>query len=155
MNRISRQKLNQLILVAITTLMVLGVLGFTIIRPQFQSLDEIAANTEAAQTKLKQIVGTIKNTATVEAEREETANALNGIEDGEMASGDVYSWTYDTIRRFKQSYRVDIPEISQPSIGNVDLLPGFPYKQLKFTISGTAYYHDLGKFRTKSNSILL
>ena len=26
------------------------------------------------------------------------------------------------------------------------MLAGFPYKQVKVTISGTAYYHDLGKF---------
>jgi Tfp pilus assembly protein PilO len=28
----------------------------------------------------------------------------------------------------------------------VDLLPSFPFKQVKLTITGTAYYHDLGKF---------
>ena len=28
----------------------------------------------------------------------------------------------------------------------MDLLPHFPYKQLKVTVNGTAYYHDLGKF---------
>ena len=28
----------------------------------------------------------------------------------------------------------------------MDLLPSFPYKQIQFTINGTAYYHDLGKF---------
>jgi hypothetical protein len=31
-------------------------------------------------------------------------------------------------------------------LGDVDLLPHFPYKQLKITVSGTAFYHDLGKF---------
>jgi hypothetical protein len=28
----------------------------------------------------------------------------------------------------------------------MDLLPSFPYKQIRFAINGTAYYHDLGKF---------
>jgi hypothetical protein len=31
-------------------------------------------------------------------------------------------------------------------ISDVDLLPKFPYKQLKVSVTGTAYYHDLGKF---------
>ncbi len=31
-------------------------------------------------------------------------------------------------------------------MGEVDLLSKFPYKQLKVTVNGTAYYHDLGKF---------
>jgi hypothetical protein len=28
----------------------------------------------------------------------------------------------------------------------VDLFTAFPYKQIRFTINGKAYYHDLGKF---------
>jgi hypothetical protein len=31
-------------------------------------------------------------------------------------------------------------------MGDVDLIPNFPYKQVKFSLTGTAYYHDLGKF---------
>jgi len=26
------------------------------------------------------------------------------------------------------------------------LLPAFPFKQVKFAVTGTAYYHDLGRF---------
>jgi hypothetical protein len=63
-----------------------------------------------------------------------------------MASGDFYSWTYDTVRTFKASYRLDIPEIGHPEVSDTDLLPDFPFKQAKFSINGTAYYHDLGKF---------
>jgi hypothetical protein len=63
-----------------------------------------------------------------------------------MVSGDFYSWTYNTIRTFKAAYRVDIPEIGHPDISDTDLLPDFSFKQVKFSVSGTAYYHDLGKF---------
>jgi hypothetical protein len=63
-----------------------------------------------------------------------------------MASGDLYSWTYDTIRRFKQPYKVEIPEIGHPTIGEMDLLPSFPYKQIRLALNGTGYYHDVGKF---------
>jgi Tfp pilus assembly protein PilO len=31
-------------------------------------------------------------------------------------------------------------------MGDVDLLAHFPYRELKVTVTGTAYYHDLGKF---------
>ena len=60
--------------------------------------------------------------------------------------GDLYSWTYNTIRHFKTPYQVEIPEIGHPDVGSVDLFPSFPFKQVRFTITGTAYYHDLGKF---------
>jgi hypothetical protein len=41
---------------------------------------------------------------------------------------------------------VEIPEVGHPTIGESDLLPSFPYKQIQFAINGTVYYHDLGKF---------
>jgi len=41
---------------------------------------------------------------------------------------------------------VDIPDIGHPDVETMDLLPSFPFKQVKFTITGKAYYHDLGKF---------
>jgi hypothetical protein len=31
-------------------------------------------------------------------------------------------------------------------VGDVDLIPQFPYKQAKISLSGVAFYHDLGKF---------
>ncbi len=63
-----------------------------------------------------------------------------------MVTGDPAQWIYDTIRNFKEHYKVDVAVNSQLSIGEVDLLAHFPYKQLKVTVNGTAYYQDLGKF---------
>jgi hypothetical protein len=64
----------------------------------------------------------------------------------DLAYGDPNSWIYDTIRNFKGKYKVDISVNGQLTPGDVDLLPKFQYKQIKATVSGTAYYHDLGKF---------
>ena len=66
--------------------------------------------------------------------------------ENDMATGDIYAWTLDTIRHFKAGYKVELPEIGQPTEGETDLLPSFPYRQLRFSISGTGYYHDIGKF---------
>jgi Tfp pilus assembly protein PilO len=141
----SKEKRNQLLLVAIITVAVLVLIGFVFIRPQLQTLSKIQANTKDAQTKLQQINDTIERTNAVESELAAVTDALSHAEE-DMASGDIYSWTYDTIRRFKVPYQVDIPQIGQPEMGDVDLLPNFPYKQVKFTVNGTAYYHDFGKF---------
>jgi hypothetical protein len=141
----SKEKRNQLTLVAIITIGVLVLIGFMLIRPQLQTLSEIKTNIRTAQAKLDQINNTIKHTDIAESELASVSDALSHAED-DMASGDIYSWTYDTIRRFKTPYQVDIPQIGQPETGDVDLLPDFPYKQVTFTLNGTAYYHDLGKF---------
>jgi hypothetical protein len=41
---------------------------------------------------------------------------------------------------------VEIPEIGQPVLGDPDLVPGLPYKQIRVHIRGIGYYHDIGKF---------
>jgi hypothetical protein len=141
----SKEKRNQLILVAVITIAVLVVIGFIFIRPQLQTLSKIKVDKKAAQSKLQQINDTIKHTDAAGVELAEVTDALSHAED-DMATGDNFLWTYDTIRRFKTSYQVDIPQIGQPETGDVDLLPNFPYQQVTFALNGTAYYHDLGKF---------
>jgi regulatory protein YycH of two-component signal transduction system YycFG len=145
MKRLSREKRNQLITVILATLAVLALIGFGLIQPQYTSLSKIQKAGKTANTKLQSIRQAITNSEAIAAEWNETTYTLTQAEE-DMASGDLYSWTYDTIRHFKQSYRVDIPEIGHPTIGEMDLLPAFPYKQIQFAINGTAYYHDLGKF---------
>ena len=145
MKRLSKEKRNQLVIVVIITGAILALIGFGLIRSQYASLSKIATDKKAADSQLQNIKNAIKNVNAIASELIEVTNSLARAE-GDMASGDVYSWTYDTIRHFKQQYRVEIPEIGHPTIGNVDLLPSFPYKQIQFTINGTAYYHNLGKF---------
>jgi hypothetical protein len=145
MKRLSREKRNQLITVIFVTLTILALIGFSLIRPQYDSLSKIATARKAADTKLQSIKHAITNSAAIATEWDETNSALAYAEE-DMASGDLYSWTYDTIRHFKQSYKVEIPEVGHPTIGESDLLPSFPYKQIQFAINGTVYYHDLGKF---------
>ena len=145
MKRLSREKRNQLITVILVTLGILGLICFGLIRPQYESLSKIAKTGKVANTKLLGIKHAITNSEAIANEWNETTYAL-ALAEEDMASGDLYSWTYDTLRHFKQSYRVEIPEVGHPTIGESDLLPSFPYKQIQFAINGTVYYHDLGKF---------
>jgi len=145
MKKLSKEKRNQLVVVVIVTLAVLGLIYFALIQRQYDSLAKIARAKKNADAKLVSIKTTITNAEAISKELSESSAALEQTT-ADMASGDLYSWTYDTLRRFKQPYHVDIPEVSQPAVGPVDLLPAFPYKQIRFTVGGTGYYHDLGKF---------
>ena len=145
MKRLSREKRNQFVIVILVTLAILALIGFGLIRPQYDSLSKIANARNAANKNLQSIKHAITNSEAIANEWNETTYALAHAEE-DMASGDLYSWTYDTIRHFKQSYKVEIPEVGHPTIGESDLLPSFPYKQIQFAINGTVYYHDLGKF---------
>ena len=145
MKRLTREKRNQLIIVATITVAVLGLIYFGLIQPQYNSLRNIAKDKKTADEKLAGIKRTITNANTTANDLTQMSATLTQIET-DMASGDLYSWTYDTVRRFKQPYRVEIPDVGHPAISDMDLLPSFPYKQIRFSLNGTAYYHDFGKF---------
>jgi hypothetical protein len=140
-----KEKRTQFILVIFCTLVVLGLIGFALIRPQYNTLSTIAKTESDARARLQKIKDTISKGGDTTTQLSNVTSNLSRAEE-DMASGDNYAWTYDTIRKFKASYRVDIPTIGQPSLGEVDVLPQFPYKQIRGTISGTAYYHELGRF---------
>jgi len=140
-----KEKRTQFILVILGTLVVLGLIGFLLIRPQYQNLSKMHKTASDERDKLQKIKDTIKKAGDTSILLSNATVNLTAAED-DMATGDNYAWTFDTIRRFKASYRVDIPTISQPALGEVDVLPQFPFKQIRVTVSGTAYYHDLGRF---------
>jgi hypothetical protein len=145
MRRLSKEKRNQLVLVAIGTLAVLGLMWFNLIQPRYAALKQAAASQNAAERQLEGIQNAIKRANAVTVDLVNVTQTLSNAQ-SDIASGDLYSWTYNTIRLFKSSYQVDIPDIGHPNVETVDLLPSFPFKQVRFTVNGTAYYHDLGKF---------
>ncbi len=145
MKRISPIKRNHLILVIMITLAVIGMVYYFLIAPQKQENDKLATDIVNNAAKLEQIKKTVQQAKANAKAAQDISDQLN-LAETDIASGDMFAWTYDTIRRFKAGYKIEIPNIGQPALGEVDLIAGFPYKQIKFTLSGTGYYHDLGKF---------
>lgn len=145
MNKLSLEKRNHLIMVGVGTLGLLALVIFALIRPLYGAVSETNAAINAARDDFQSKQDIIKKADAVSAQLSELASALNQAE-SDVASGDPAQWIYNTIRNFKEHYKVDISVNSQLSMGAVDLMPHFPYKQLKVSVVGTAYYHDLGKF---------
>jgi hypothetical protein len=145
--KLSKEKRNQLVLALLGTVVVLALMWFNLIQPRYAALSRIAAVQGTAGGKLAGIQTSVKHADAIATELTNATQALANAE-SDMASGDLYSWTYNTIRLFKAPYQVDIPEIGHPTVEPVDLLPAFPFQQVRFTVTGTAYYHDLGKFIT-------
>jgi hypothetical protein len=143
--KLTKEKRDKLILVIL--IIVVGVAGlwFGLISYQQQRLRDLGDRKQSALTKLAQVEQAIKNADQVEAELATTGKQLAVLEE-EMASGDVYLWIVNNLRRFKLPYKVEIPQFSQPEVKEMSLLPKFPYKQVTLTVGGTAYYHDFGKF---------
>ena len=143
MRRLPPAKRNQLIMVLLASAGLIGAVYFLLISPQNEENRKLATNTTTELDKLQKIKNSIKQREMTEATLQDISDRLNRAEQ-DVATGDVYAWTFDTLRRFKSS--IEIPNTSQPILSDEDMLAGFPYKQLKVTLVGTAYFHDLGKF---------
>ena len=145
-SQLPKEKLARLIGVVVLTVIALGALGFGLIKWQYGTLRVIAGKTEVAEKRLEQVKDAIRRADQIEIEFNAKNRTLAEQEEA-MASGDIYSWAVNALRRFKLSYRVEIPQIGQPTPpGDVNLLPNFPYKQVTLRVGGTAYYHDFGNF---------
>jgi Tfp pilus assembly protein PilO len=146
MSRISKEKKTHLILVGLGTLIVVAGLWFNLISHQQESLQKLDAQRKSIQEKLSQIQETIRKSKETEAELIGVSNRLTAMED-DMAAGDLYSSMVNTLRKFKLSYKIEIPQLTSGGVAvDVNLLPKFPYKQVSMSISGTASYYDLGTF---------
>ncbi|HWH71699.1 MAG TPA: hypothetical protein VNT26_20160 [Candidatus Sulfotelmatobacter sp.] len=146
MNKLSKEKRQQLVLVIMLIIGALAGLWFGLISSQNESVRKMADRKDNARRKLLLVKQTIENADQVEAQLGEASKRLTKLESG-MASGDLYFWAINTIRQFKLSYKIEIPQFSTiEGPKEVSLLPTFPYKQATISVGGTAYFHDFGRF---------
>ncbi len=146
MNKLSKEKKTQLVAAVLGTLTVITALYMTLIRFQRDSLQTVISKQGEKQANLERTLETIKNSKQIEADLLVVSNKLY-LQEEDMASGDLYSSMYDQIRKFKQSYEVDIPQFNSSGVPqDMTLLPKFPYKQTTMTVAGTGYYYDFGQF---------
>src|SRR5258707_7193995 len=145
MKKLSKEKRKQLILVVLITLAVLSGLWFGLINLQQNYLRVLAVKKDTARANLDKQELRIKNADRLEAEVIEATKKIAELEE-DMAPGDPLSWLVGKIQVFKLPYKgVEIPQISAPG-DTKEFLGKFPYKQAAFSVGGTAYFHDLGKF---------
>src|SRR6267154_1181774 len=145
MKWLPKEKRNPFFVVVAVTVAILLIVYFGLINAQRSTLSGSKAASQAAMVKLQGMEKTIKDGDLTTNEVAAATIALAHAEE-DIASGDLYSWAYNTLRAFKQSYKVEIPEIGHPVEGDVDLFPSFPYKQMTFSVSGKGYFHEIGKF---------
>lgn len=145
MTRLSKEKRDLIILACLGTVAAMVLVVLLLIIPQYHSIARIKTDTGNARKSEQDMENLIKRADSTASELHDLTDTLSNAE-GDMAVGDPNAWIYNTIRTFKSHYNVDISVNGQSSIGDVDLFGKFPYKQLKVTVSGTAYFHDLGKF---------
>jgi Tfp pilus assembly protein PilO len=146
MNRLSKEKRSQLILVALVVVAIIAGLWFGVIRSQQEDLRTLSAKKTEDLNKLSQTADTIKNSEKTKSELVTVSNQLATAE-RDMPYGDLYLSLVNTIRKFNKNYNVQISQFNPTGADTPEnLLPRFPYRQVTVSISGMAHYHDLGKF---------
>jgi Tfp pilus assembly protein PilO len=146
MNKIPKEKRNQLILASLIVAAIAAGLYFTLIRFQQNKLLWWQAQRDTVDTKMADIRDTIKHAQQIEVDLLAVSNKL-ATQEEDMPSGDLYASMVNMLRKFNLGRDVDIPQFSCPGTATeMTMLPKFPYKQVVMTIAGTAYYQDLGKF---------
>ncbi|MDR3378528.1 MAG: hypothetical protein P4M10_07570 [Verrucomicrobiae bacterium] len=146
MKKLPPAKQKQLIGVLIFTVALICTVYFLLISPQNDKNQHLAQQISQASGHLKEYKDAILKKQEVTEQLAVWTEQMKHAEE-DVASGDLYAWTYDMIRHFKTAYpKLEIPTPGQPSLGDCELIADFPYKQIRFSMTGTSYYHDLGRF---------
>ena len=145
MNKLSKQKRDQLILTAVGTVMVCGALWYLVILSFQAKLTGLAKQSKELAEKIGKAEAELKKAPQIEENYGSASNLLWQIEEP-MPSGDMYTWIINTINNFTTPYKdISIPSFSREQMGEVDMLPSFAYKAATFHLKGTAHYNDFGR----------
>jgi len=145
MKNLPKEKRDQLILSAIGTIAVIAGLWYGLISTMRQSVDSMTKQTDEKKTKVVNAQRLVNSTADLQKGLEQATAKLSVMEES-MAAGDMYSWIILKVNKFREDRKVEIPQFSREVRTDVAMFPKFPYKAAVFTVRGTAFFHDLGRF---------
>jgi hypothetical protein len=145
MNKLSKEKQQQLIIVIAVAVVVIAGLCWFVIGAQFSALGKTKKAIADIEAKIKSANDLIKDKDNIAAALKATGAKLTAIEET-MASGDLFSWGVNMVKNYSVGRAVDVPNFSREERIKAGLLPEFPYEAVKYTVRGTAFYLDLGKF---------
>lgn len=146
MKRLPAAKRNQLIGVLIGTVGLIGLVYLGLIQPQNTKNANLAQQIIKESGRLDDYKKLIKKKEETTALVVTLSNQLVQAEQ-DLAYGDLNEWTYDFVRRLKAAApKLELSAPNSGALSDCDLIPAFPYKQLRIALTGSTHYHDLGKF---------
>lgn len=145
MKQLPKEKRDKIIGIAIGTIALCGALWYFVIDAQYDAIKDRETKIVQAQQDVENAGRLVTRAPKIEENLEKVTDRMKQMEDS-MAQGDLYSWIIKTMNKFQANYRVEIPGYSPPGVGEVGMLPQFPYKAATYAIRGTGYFHDFGRF---------
>jgi cell division protein FtsL len=148
MNKLAKEKVQQIVLVWIMTAVVGALLWYFGIASLNGKRSATAGEIQAVEDKIAD-GNKKKGRATASKQSLETVEKELKQKEAGMASGELFFWLDSKLNEFIQQnnlVEVDISNKSRGEAADVGILPLFPYKAVKYALRGTAYYHDFGRF---------
>jgi hypothetical protein len=145
MNNLSKDKRNRIMLIGIGTVAAaIGIWQAMIVAQQasFRDLEKRIADQKSRLDGAQRLVD---SQAQLQRDLEAASGKLK-VAEAEMASGDMYSWVIQTVNKFREGYKVEIPQYSRETPCEVGVIPQFPYKAVMFSLKGSAHFHEFGRF---------
>ncbi len=144
--QLGKEKRDNIIAIAIGAVAVVVGLYFGLIRYQLKSYADYAAKIAEAEGKVAEGKKEQSQAQRNGEQRDITRKEVQNL-DATLASGDTYEWIRRRLSLFAPKKKdFDIVEIYKPVSAVCSMFLDFPYQAQVCTISGTGYYHDIGRF---------
>ncbi len=145
MNNLSKEKKQQLLLVAFITLIIVGIIWVGLISAQNASLD--ALEKKAAEMRRKvDTAQKISKQAPLLLEQLGEAKSELQVREETMANGDLFQWFLSRMIQSTSSRPLNNFNALPPTLVDTKLIPRFPYRSASYPVKINGHYHDFGKF---------
>lgn len=148
MNKLSKEKMQQVVLVWLFCAIITGLTWFFGVSAMNGKRAETAGESQKIQDKLDDGAKKKARKTDSKAKLEAVNKDLEQIQNG-MAQGELFDWIDSKLNEFitQNLLEVDIPSKTRGEVVEVGILPVTdPYKAVRYSVRGTAYFHDFGKF---------
>lgn len=146
MNKLSKEKKDQLIALCVGVGVGIIVIWYLLIKPWGAQITQAKADTDAKIAQLEAAQKLVGTAATYKADLEKAKETLGAIEAG-MSGANPYLEMNTAIGDFGKKFGdVEISSVGNQQFVDVQVIPKFPYKAVRFNVSGNGFYHEIGKF---------
>lgn len=145
--KLSKEQRDHLLVTFLMTVMVVVAMWMLLIGPIRTSLGQLKGEVQSSKDALADARGLVARASQIDLEVQAVAKYLGKLEE-HMVDGDPNLWIRLKVDEFqrRREYNVTIPTIGSYYESDIGMLPDFPYKGVVFTVQGSAFYHDLGRF---------
>ncbi len=149
MNNLPKAKRDQLIIIVVFTLAIMGALIFFVVDAQNAELKRTKSKTDTVREKLLRADKLSRTESDLQVRFQKVSKELSSQEVLLAPDHDTYAWLLQTLTQFLSVHRgagVTPAGISQPDIGEATMIPKFAYKAATFHVKGNGHFHDVGRF---------